>query len=113
MKGFREWLREKILFHYSRTRGRSDWLQRLSRPAMLAYLSLSVMFFVEYRLGLMTGAYVAYVGFVYMILLITLGSIVVVHQITVYGKWYAVFFIGLLIVMTLLIFLFTPRYLLT
>jgi hypothetical protein len=85
-------------------------LQRLSKPVMATYLSLSVLFFAAYRLGLMTGAYVGEIGFVYMIVLISLGLIVVAHQITVYGRWCAVFFVGLLIVMTLLIFLFMPRY---
>jgi len=83
----------------------------LSKPAMVTYLSLSVLFFAAYHLGLMTGVYVAYIGFVYMILLISLGSVVVVHQITVYGKWYAIFFAGVLVVMILLVFLIMPWYL--
>jgi len=110
MKGFREWLREKIIRYQSRTSGRSDWLQRLSKPLLVTSLSLSVLFYAAYHLGLITGVYVGYIGFVYMIVLITLGLILVAHQITVYGRWCAVSFVGLLIVMTLLVFLLAPWY---
>jgi hypothetical protein len=113
MGTIREWFREKIIRYQRRSSERRDWLQRLSRPVLVTYLSLTVLYFAAYHSGLMTGVYMGNIQFLYMIALISLGLIILANQITVYGRSYAVFFIGLLIVMTLIIFLFTPRYLLT
>jgi hypothetical protein len=112
MKGFREWLRERILLYQLRTSGRTDLLQRLSKPVMATYLSLSVLFFVAYHLGLITGAYMNAIAGGFMISLVALGFILVAHGTSVCGKRFAVFYVGLVITIAVLSILFlTPYYL--
>jgi len=103
-------LREKTGRFWTRDSETGDWFRRFGRPALVAYLVLFTLYQVTTRLGLVTGmnAYGLMAG--YIIAQLFLGSIFLVAMIRVYGRSYVAFFLGVLVIGTVISYAYLTVY---